>query len=56
MNVRRQPPIQNIPIRSDLGKKIRKALRGQPPRVLASFDYSELELCIATAATKKATR
>ena len=42
---RRQPLHHNIPIRTDLGTKLRSILRNQQPlpRVLQSTDFSTLE-------------
>jgi len=38
------PRIQNIPIRSDLGRELRKTLLLQPPaRVLLEADFASLE-------------
>lgn len=44
--------LQNIPIRSDLGARIRANFRGKIPRVLLSTDFSSLEMRLAALATK----
>ena len=40
----RQPNLQNIPVRTDLGKKIRRAFVATPGSMFLAADYSQIEL------------
>ncbi len=44
--VLQDPPLQNIPIRTALGKAIRRAFKSPTNSVLLNADYSQLELNI----------
>ncbi len=43
------PNLQNIPVRTDVGKRIRTAFVARPAHVFVSADYSQFELRLAAA-------
>lgn len=48
------PNLQNIPIRDDLGRQVRKGFTAPPGRLLVNADYSQIELRILAAMSEDA--
>jgi DNA polymerase-1 len=49
------PNLQNIPIRTEIGQKVRKAFVAVPGQVLLAVDYSQVELRIAAHMSQDTT-
>ncbi|HEY4520023.1 MAG TPA: DNA polymerase [Candidatus Paceibacterota bacterium] len=49
------PNLQNIPTQAPYGSRVREAFRAKNGFILASFDYSQIELRIASALSKDKT-
>ncbi|MEK7569447.1 MAG: DNA polymerase [Patescibacteria group bacterium] len=47
-----EPNLQNLPIKSELGRRIRTGFIAPPAAVLAAFDYSQIELRVAAILSK----
>ena len=49
------PNLQNIPIRTDMGRRVRRAFVAAPGQALVSADYSQIELRVAAHFSKDPT-
>ena len=49
------PNLQNIPVRTELGRRIRKAFVSEPGCSLLAFDYSQIELRVAAHESQDST-
>ena len=47
-----EPNLQNIPTRTDLGKKLRKVFKAEPGNVFIDADYSQIELRVLAHMSK----